>query len=240
MIEWLKRLDQPQTIELAGRELPIVVNRNTRAKRLTLRLSPDGKEVRLTAPRWAPTGEALAFAHLRAEWLEQQLAKVPQESPPKPGGLLPFRGRELQIDWDEARPRKPVLSDGIISLGGPRDTLIKRLQRWLESEAKILMEQDLTGYCGKAGVPVPGLRLSRAKRRWGSCSTNGTVRINWRLIQAPDFVRRSVVAHEVAHIVHFDHSPEFHALLGKLFETDIKVADAWLKDNGRGLYSAFG
>lgn len=240
MIDWLRRQDKPQTIELAGCELPIVINRNARAKRLTLRLSPDGKEVRLTAPRWAPTGEALAFAHLRAEWLEQQLAKVPLDTPPEPGGTLRYRGQDVSIAWDEARPRKPVLANDVITLGGPQDTLVKRLQRWLESEALPLMEADLAHYCDKAGVVTPALRLSRAKRRWGSCSTSGTVRINWRLIQAPDFVRRSVVAHEVAHIIHFDHSPAFHAVLGDLFEGDITAADRWLKDKGRSLYASFG
>ncbi|MEM8725649.1 MAG: M48 family metallopeptidase, partial [Pseudomonadota bacterium] len=64
--------------------------------------------------------------------------------------------------------------------------------------------------------------------------------INWRLVQAPDHVRRSVVAHEVAHLVHFDHSPAFHALLSDIYEHDIKVADRWLKQHGRSLYSSFG
>ena len=240
MIDWLKRLDKPETIELAGRQLPIVLNRNPRAKRLTLRLSSDGKEVRLTAPRWAPTGEALAFAHLRSDWLEAQLEKVPQATPPEPGGLLAYRGTNLQIDWVASRPRKAVLKEGTLALGGPRETLVRRLQRWLEVQALALLERDLAEYCDRAHVPAPQIRLSRAKRRWGSCSTSGTVRINWRLIQAPDHVRRSVVAHEVAHIVHFDHSPQFHALLGEIFEGDITQADRWLKENGRTLYASFG
>ena len=57
---------------------------------------------------------------------------------------------------------------------------------------------------------------------------------------APDFVRRSVVAHEVAHLVHFDHSPRFHALLDDLFEGSIEEANLWLKREGRKLYAAFG
>ena len=57
---------------------------------------------------------------------------------------------------------------------------------------------------------------------------------------APDHVRRSVVAHEVAHLVHFDHSPAFHALLGELYEGDLRQADHWLKREGRRLYAAFG
>ena len=56
----------------------------------------------------------------------------------------------------------------------------------------------------------------------------------------PDAVRRSVVAHEVAHLVHFDHSPAFRALLDGLFEGDLEAADQWLRREGRGLYAAFG
>lgn len=81
---------------------------------------------------------------------------------------------------------------------------------------------------------------SRAQKRWGSCSDKSRIRLNWRLVQAPDYVRRSVVAHEVAHLVHFDHSPAFHALLGEIYEGDIKLADGWLKQYGRSLYASFG
>jgi predicted metal-dependent hydrolase len=49
-----------------------------------------------------------------------------------------------------------------------------------------------------------------------------------------------VVAHEVAHLVHFDHSPAFHALLGEIYEADIRIADQWLREHGRGLYASFG
>ena len=103
-----------------------------------------------------------------------------------------------------------------------------------------MFEDDARFYCDAARLdPVP-VGLSRAQKRWGSCSDKRRIRINWRLVQAPDFVRRSVVAHEVAHLVHFDHSPAFHALLGSIYEGDIAVADKWLKDKGRTLYASFG
>jgi predicted metal-dependent hydrolase len=57
---------------------------------------------------------------------------------------------------------------------------------------------------------------------------------------APDAVRRSVVAHEVAHLTHFDHSPAFHAHLEALFEGDLPAANRWLKREGRSLYAHFG
>ena len=57
---------------------------------------------------------------------------------------------------------------------------------------------------------------------------------------APPFVRRSVVAHEVAHLVHFDHSPAFHAFLGDIYDGDVREADRWLRREGRALYRLFG
>ena len=82
--------------------------------------------------------------------------------------------------------------------------------------------------------------LSAARRRWGSCARDGTIRINWRLVMAPAEVRRSVVAHEVAHLVQFDHSPAFHAALDALFEGDLRAANRWLKLHGRELYAPLG
>lgn len=240
MIDWLRDDHQSPSIEVGGRELPIAIRRHPRATRLTMRLAPDGSEIRITLPRWGRTKEALTFVRSRTEWLERQLAAMPVHRPPAPGGTVLYRGADLTIDWNKAQPRTPRLAGETLRLGGPLDTLQRRIGRWLEGEAHRLFADDLAQYCDHAGQAVPELRLSRAQRRWGSCSGKGCIRINWRLIQAPDHVRRSVVAHEVAHLVHFDHSPDFHTLLAELFEGDLEGANAWLKREGRSLYTSFG
>lgn len=246
MIDWLRRRrdEREPSVTVGGRELPLAIRRHPRATRLTMRLAPDGSEVRITLPRWGRTLDALVFVRNRTEWLESQLAAVPAPAPPAPGGSLLFRGERLAIEWDARLPRKPALVDGALCLGGPVETLPARLRRWLEAEALRLITEDLAHYCARAEQPVPELRLSRAQRRWGSCSgprgDAHRIRLNWRLVQAPDEVRRSVVAHEVAHLVHFDHSPAFRALLAALFEGDVAAADRWLRREGRALYAAFG
>ena len=240
MIDWLRRSTEDPAVRIGERELPLAIRRHPRARRLVMRLAPDGSEVRITLPKWGRTEDALVFARARIEWLERQLAAVPRPQAPRPGGTLRYRGAELAIDWDQVYPRKTFLEDDRVRIGGPEANLGARLQRWLESEAQRLLEDDLAFYCARAGHEAPPLRLSRAQRRWGSCSDRKAIRINWRLIQAPDFVRRSVVAHEVAHLTHFDHSPAFHALLAALFEGDVKAADRWLRAEGRSLYATFG
>jgi hypothetical protein len=90
------------------------------------------------------------------------------------------------LAWDSAYPRRPVVDDGQLLVGGPREQLVGRVQRWLAAEALRLCGEDLAHYCARAGVPVPALGLSSARRRWGSCAADGSIRINWRLIMAPD------------------------------------------------------
>ncbi|MEQ8412356.1 MAG: DUF45 domain-containing protein [Erythrobacter sp.] len=236
----LRRASIEPEIELNGERVPIVLRQNRRARRLTLRLAPDGSEVRLTVPNWAPRAQAIAFAHARAEWLAEQHAGIPRRTAPGPGSEVLLRGQALRIEWDASAPRSPRLAGDALAVGGPLAGLEGRLRRWLEREALALVEADMGDYCAAARLdPVP-VALSRAQRRWGSCSDMSRIRINWRLVQAPDFVRRSVVAHEVAHLVHFDHSPAFHALLAQIYEGDIRAADQWLKQKGRALYAAFG
>lgn len=241
MLDWLRRDPrQGASIELAGQVLPIEVRRLAQARRLTLRLAPDGRAVRVTIPRWTPTREALAFARSRADWLERQLAALVPPLELVPGASLPWRGVAHRLVHVPGARRGVRIDEGALVVGGAVESLAPRLRRWMQGEARALFEADLADYAPAAGVAVPPLALTGAQRRWGSCSARGGVRLNWRLGMAPDWVRRSVVAHEVAHLVHFDHSPRFHALLGQLYEGDIGAANAWLKRHGRGLYAPLG
>ncbi len=240
MIDWLRRDALEPVVELAGRTLPIELTRNARARRLTLRLAPDGSAVRITLPTWCRSADAVAFAHARREWLAAQLAKVPEARDPVREGSLLYRGETIALAWRADAPRKPTLSGSDLAVGGAQTGVARRLQRWLEGEALRLFAEDAGEYCRRGGLTPAEVRLTRARRRWGSCSSQGVLRLNWRLVQAPDAVRRSVVAHEVAHLVHFDHSPAFHALLAGLYEGDIDAANGWLSRHGRTLYASFG
>ena len=252
MLDWLRRANTraketpaprtlaPRVIVVGERELPLVIRKLGHARRMTLRLAPDGSEARVSIPAWCRAGDAEAFARDRADWLAGQIANLPEARQIAPGATLSFRGEALVIQWIETAKRKPVIEDGQLVIGGPAESLNRRLQRWLESEAMVLLGGDLGHYCAQVGHNVPSLSLSRAQRRWGSCAADGSIRINWRLIMAPDLVRRSVVAHEVAHMTHFDHSPAFHGHLETLFEGDVGAANRWLKRHGRSLYAPFG
>jgi len=241
MLDWLRRKpSEPHTMTIAGQVLPIIIRRLPQAKMMTLRLARDGSEIRISMPTWATTKEALTFAESRQTWLAAQLVRHAPAATLAHGATLPYRGEAHVLHHDPAAPRRVRLASGALSIGGPTEGLAPRLQRWLQTQAREHYAADLAHYCAAAGVETPALALSSAQARWGSCSARGVVRLNWRLIMAPDAVRRSVVAHEVAHLIHFNHSPAFHALLADLFEGDIAAQNRWLKRHGRTLYAHFG
>jgi predicted metal-dependent hydrolase len=228
--------EAPQRLTIGSRDYALVIRRHARARNIRLRTDPARGALLITLPGHARLGEAIAFARAQADWIEASFAKAGAHVAIAPDAVIPFRGTPHRIDWDAQHGRQVAAAEGVIRLGGACDMIEPRLTRWLKAEAKRLCAADLAEYCARAGVAVPALAISNAARRWGSCSANDTIRINWRLVMAPDTVRRSVVAHEVAHLRHMNHSADFYAWLDHLFEGDRKHADRWLKEHGRGLY----
>ena len=108
--------------------------------------------------------------------------------------------------------------------------------RRLKAQALETLDRETRELAAKAGVPCVRVGIGDPVSRWGSCSSSGTIRYSWRLIMAPEFVRHATVAHEVAHLVHLDHSPRFHALVETLLGADPKPARLWLRREGAALH----
>ena len=124
-----------------------------------------------------------------------------------------------------------------IQVGGPQNRVADRILSWMKDRAREVYKSDLNEFCSIAKTDVPRLSVGDARRRWGSCSARGSIRLSWRLIMAPPMVRRSVVAHEVAHLRYMNHSRDFYDHLDQIFDGDRKEADQWLKANGNQLHA---
>jgi predicted metal-dependent hydrolase len=92
-----------------------------------------------------------------------------------------------------------------------------RVQGWLQGEAKRLFGERLAIYAEKLGVNYRAYALSSAATRWGSCSSDGKIRLNWRLIHFPLSIIDYVVAHELAHLREMNHSPRFWETVESIF-----------------------
>jgi hypothetical protein len=203
---------------------------------MRLRVDPRTGAVLLTVPRRVSLKRALSWAGEQRDWIDRQLAAIPASTAIEPGGSLPLFGLPHQIDWAPHRPRTVQLREGRIMVGGPVDLLEQRLLRWLKRHALDVLSRETQEYAAKAGVSVDRVGVGDPLSRWGSCSSSGAIRYSWRLIMAPDHVRRATVAHEVAHRVHMNHGPDFHALVAELFEADPAPARDWLRREGASLH----
>lgn len=244
---WPNRSDRREpeqavpTIDFGGGPVPIHVKRSHRARSIRLRADAIGNAVRITVPYHVPLSRALRMVEDHRDWLSRRMAAVPAAVPLIPGADFAFLGEPVRIEWMEGHSRTVHRHEDCVRLGGPEHLVEARLLRWLKSEARGHMAADLDDYCQRGALPVPRLSLGDARGRWGSCSRPSRaapshIRMNWRLVMAPPAVRRSVVAHEVAHLVHMNHSKNFYALLDDLFEGDRSACDSWLKQHGPGLH----
>lgn len=224
------------TVEIDGQIYPLRIRRMAQARRMSLRADPVRGEVTISGPTRLRTAEALAFARSRHDWLAQRFAAAAQPVALDAGSTIGFCGDPVEIVHDPGHGRIVSLCDDRLLVGGPPEHVATRVERWLRREARRLMADDLSFYCARAGCAVPKLSIGDARSRWGSCSSHGHIRMGWRLVMAPHAVRRSVVAHEVAHLTHMDHSARFYALLDRIFDGDRKSCDAWLKAHGTGLH----
>lgn len=215
-------------------ELKLAVSPTARTMRL--RVDRRTGEVVLTIPRRASRRKALAWADGHRDWTEARLAEVAPAIPLGPGTELPLHGRPHRVDWSAARPRTPRLEEGRLIAGGPLEGLESRLLRWLRRHALDRLAAETAEFAARAGVKVSRVGVGDPLSRWGSCSATGGIRYSWRLILAPDWVRRATVAHEVAHRVHMNHGPDFHALVDTLLAADAKPARHWLRRHGPSLH----
>jgi predicted metal-dependent hydrolase len=218
-----------------GRSLPLVVKRAS-VRRMNLRLDARGGAVRLTLPRFVPLGPAMRWVEEKRDWVEDQLGKLPPSRPIRPGMVVPLGDARLPLDWSTDYPRKVAVMADSIRVGGPEEVLPARLIRWLKAQALARVTEETRALALAHGLTVTAVGVGDPTSRWGSCSSTGAIRYSWRLILAPDFVLRATVAHEVAHLVHMDHSAAFHAKVAALLGEDPKPARDWLRANGPMLH----
>lgn len=223
------------TFDVPGLPLPVAVRRVSTARRLRLRLDHERQLLRLTMPARGSARAALRWAGQQRAWVEQQLARAPPSIPFADGATFPFRGQALTIRWQEGARRGVRRVGCELQVGGPRDSLGRSVERWLLAAAREELSTETARIAAAAGVSVRFVSVGDATSRWGSCSSAGAIRYSWRLVLAPPEVLRFVVAHEVAHRLHMDHSPSFRAAEEHLFGGPVAEPRRLLRELGPAL-----
>ncbi|GKY86144.1 M48 family metallopeptidase [Sinisalibacter aestuarii] len=214
--------------------IELVLNRSSRARRLSLRVSRLDGRVTLTLPRGASRRHALAFAEEKAGWIRRQLAGRPDEARPMPGAVLPYRGVETPIVTHTARAVRHTGAAIAVPAHDP-DRTPARLAAFLKLQARDALAEASARHAAALGRAHGRITLRDTRSRWGSCSSKGDLMYSWRLIMAPAEVLDYVAAHEVAHLAEMNHSPAFWAVVGDLFP-GYEAPRRWLHENAPRLH----
>lgn len=221
----LSAFQDPQTVAIANRTFDVSVNRLKRARRLTMRVDTHKRLVKISAPQYVDAATLDAFLQRNQAWLEKQVEQRPDAQFVQDGSIIPFRGQAREVMIRDKVPTISVEQPGLILLPR-RGEPILRLQRFLIQEASKDLQARAERLSQRLGLPFRSLRVRDTKTRWGSCSSKAGLNFSWRLIFAEDWVREYVVAHEVAHLRHMDHSAAFWAQCQALCPHDLSIEAA--------------
>ena len=223
-------VDEPLTAE--GRSIAVTLVPNRRARRYVLRLRPDGS-ARVTIPRGGSAIEAQRFVRRNSQWLERQyLRMAARPTGPREwliGTEILLRGEPVKIEARSEGERVWIRFGGeVLAVADPEADLRSAVEQHLWRLAAKELPPRVLEFAALHRLPVRRVAVRNQKSRWGSCSRRGTISLNWRLIQAPAFVRDYLVVHEIMHLKEMNHSSRFWSEVERAFP-DYETAEQWLK-----------
>ena len=205
-------------MQIGDAAVPYLLRRSRR--RRTLGLTVTAHEVRIHAPSWTPRAEIETYVLQQHDWLHRTWARMHahvRQAESTPANELRYLGRRLRLDIRSSLFHEVRRHGNTLRVYAPLHADANELVRdWLLARAERLLAWRLARIARKLGRAPSRFALSDAQTQWGSCTRRGHIRLNWRLVQAPLALIDYVAAHELAHLVHLDHSPRFWAQVAVL------------------------
>jgi predicted metal-dependent hydrolase len=225
---------EPDVIEIHSHRMPILYRRHARARNYVLRLHFN-KTVIVTLPRHGTKRFAREFVSSRKGWLEKQWRVLEaRRTPPqvlRPGMEILMRGRSVVLELHRAGENWELhFGDERAPVAQPEGNLRPALENHLRAAARLELARRVRELARHHASDVKHIVIRNQKSRWGSCSCQGTISLNWRLIQLPDYVRDYIIVHELMHLRELNHSNRFWQLVAKACP-DYRQAEDWLKSN---------
>lgn len=213
----------------------IVFERSARARQYRLTLRRDGTAV-ATIPARGSEREARRFVEQHRDWLER--ARERQRRRPRAaevwtiGTHVLWRGemQEVRIASTGGRPQVCLAAD-VFRVHRLEGDLRPTLEAHFARRAKVELPARTWELSATTGVEIKHVTVRNQRSRWGSCSANGTISLNWRLVQTPEFVRDYIIYHELMHLREMNHSDRFWARVEEVCP-DWREAERWIKRNG--------
>ncbi|HVU33111.1 MAG TPA: SprT family zinc-dependent metalloprotease [Opitutaceae bacterium] len=213
----------------------VVFERSLKARNYRLTLRRDGVAV-ATIPARGSEREARRFVEEHGEWLAR--ARARQRHRPRAaeiwavGTHVLWRGEMSEIRVATAGGKPQVcLSSDVFRVPLLEGDLRPTLEAHFARRARVELPARTWELAAVTGVEVRHVAVRNQRSRWGSCSANGTISLNWRLVQTPDFVRDYIIYHELMHLREMNHSARFWARVEEVCP-EWREAEHWIKRNG--------
>lgn len=220
--------------------MPLTIRQHDRATRITLRIEPGGRALKMTIPQGLAAREVNAFLDRHQGWLLTKLAKFSSDTKLQGGSEILLRGVLHRIEHTGSlRGLTEAVEIGerpVLRVSGMPEHAGRRISTFLKKEARSDLERLVAVHAGRIGAKVSSVSMKDTRSRWGSCSSEGNLSFSWRIVMAPPMVIDYLAAHEVAHLREMNHGPRFWALCKKLCP-QMEEAKAWLKRHGTQLHA---
>lgn len=224
-----------------GETIPYQLERRPR-RTVGLKITEAGLVVH--APKYILEFQLKKLIQDKSNWIINKLEARKKYAVPamswQHGETLQLLGNTISLDVVfDSKNKKPVFEQNRLTIASPEagnlNVIKHKVTQWYKKQALTDFTRRLELLATKLGVPTPPLKLSNAQSRWGSCSSRGDIRLNWRLLQAPPHIINYVICHELAHLKEMNHSARFWAVVGSIYP-DYKSAEKELKQISHQLH----
>ncbi len=213
------------------------IDKLVRSKRKTIALiiERDGT-LTIRASMQVSQAQINIFVQEKADWIvrTREKLKLVVETPAKQyenGEIFLFLGSPFLLRL--VKPQRPSLQfdNGFTMSQTAQRRGASAFTRWYKEQAYVVISERVTQFAKRYGFTPKAVKITSAKTRWGSCSSNGNLSFSWRLVMAPLDVVDYVIVHELAHLRVKDHSSKFWKAVESI-DPEYKRKRKWLRENG--------
>lgn len=208
----------------------------SRRRTIALEVTSDATLI-VRAPLRAPASYIEGMVREKRDWIRRKMDEI-KKRPAAP--LHEYREGEMFLFLGGSYPLQPVdeveggirRTDRLCVAQNLMPEIRTNLKQWYMREAAIILRERCAWFSMTTGHTPSSIRITDARRRWGSCTSSGGLNFSWCLVQAPLEIVDYVVVHELVHLAHHDHSKRFWDRVQEIMP-DYERRRKWLRENER-------
>jgi predicted metal-dependent hydrolase len=209
----------------------VIIVRSHKRSSVGIQVRPDGT-VKVSIPFLYPKFLVSRLLKEKEQWIKEAQQSLKQrQTIEKEKNTYLYLGKSYKFAV-RSNQKELIEIDDKLYFGNQNTTnRTTYLTSWYKQQARKIIVERVQHYAQEANLTYTSIALTSAETRWGSCSSNKTLNFNWKLIMAPIEVIDYVVAHELSHLTHLNHSRDFWEAVRKMYPL-YREHRTWLKRNG--------